>query len=177
LNHKSRTVELSLSKERPLQNKTKLQIIVFLLLLAADQWSKWWIEQQYPLFNLTVIDGFFNIVKAHNFGVAFSMFADWNHAWRTNVLLIVTSIIAVVVSIWWWKEQHKQSIESWLLMLILVGAVGNIFDRLTLGYVVDFIDWYVVWGDAAYHWPAFNIADACISVSVVLLLWRSFRKE
>jgi len=156
--------------------QTKLQIAAFTLLLVADQLSKWWIEQQYPFFSMTVIDGFFSFVKAHNYGVAFSMFADLDHAWRTNGLLIVTSLIAVVVAVWWWKELQKQSLESWLLMLILVGAAGNIYDRFTLGYVVDFIDWYIVWDGQAYHWPAFNIADACISVAVVLLLLTSFKK-
>ncbi|MDQ6980291.1 MAG: signal peptidase II [Ghiorsea sp.] len=157
--------------------RTKQQMLVFILLLTADQLSKWWIEQQYPFFHMTVIEGFFNLVKAHNYGVAFSMFADWNHAWRTNLLLGVTIGIAVVVSVWWWRERHKAGLESWLLLLILVGAAGNILDRLYLGYVVDFIDWYVVWDGKGYHWPAFNIADACISVAVVLLLIRSFKKD
>jgi len=157
--------------------QSKLQIIAFILLLAADQLSKWWIEQQYPFFHMSVIDGFFNLVRAHNYGVAFSMFADWDHAWRTNGLLVVTSLIAVAVAVWWWKEQAKKSFDSWLLMLILVGAAGNIWDRLILGYVVDFVDWYIVWDGQAYHWPAFNVADACISVAVVLLLLRSLKKE
>ncbi|HID36722.1 MAG TPA: signal peptidase II [Ghiorsea sp.] len=160
-----------------MHKQSKLQIIAFILLLAADQLSKWWIEQQYPFFHMSVIDGFFNLVRAHNYGVAFSMFADWDHAWRTNGLLVVTSLIAVAVAVWWWKEQAKKSFDSWLLILILVGAAGNIWDRLNLGYVVDFVDWYIVWDGQAYHWPAFNVADACISVAVVLLLLRSLKKE
>lgn len=160
-----------------MNTKTKQQIILFTLLLAADQWTKWWIEQQLPFFHSVVIDGFFNLVKAHNPGVAFSMFAEWDHAWRTNLLLAVTIVIAIAVSVWWWKERNKQGLDSWLLVLILVGAVGNIWDRLTMGYVVDFVDWYIVWDGKAYHWPAFNIADVCISVAVVLLLLRSFKKN
>jgi len=155
--------------------RTKQQVLVFMLLVAADQISKWWIEQQYPFFQMVVIDGFFNIVKAHNFGVAFSMFANWGNEWRTTLLLGLTSGISVAVSIWWWKESKKSHGDSWFLMLILVGAVGNIWDRLTLGYVVDFIDWFIVWDGKAYHWPAFNVADACIFVAVVLLLLRSFK--
>jgi len=158
-------------------NRTQMQLAVFTVLLAADQLSKWWIEQQMPFFHMVVIDGFFNVVKAHNFGVAFSMFADWNHEYRTTLLLGVTIGIALVVAAWWWRERHKKGIESWLFILILVGAVGNIWDRLTLGYVVDFVDWYVTWNGAAYHWPAFNIADACISIAVVLLLIFSFKKH
>lgn len=161
-----------------LRMRIKQQLSVFLLLLAADQWSKWWIEEQLPFFHTVVIDGFFNLVKAHNFGVAFSMFADWDHQWRTNMLIALTVGIAIGVAVWWWKEQGRSGGgDSWLLMLVLVGAVGNITDRMTYGYVVDFIDWYVVISGQAYHWPAFNIADICISVSIVLLIWKSFNQK
>jgi len=152
------------------------QLALFALLLAADQLSKWWIEGQQPFFHYTVIPGFFEIVKAHNFGVAFSMFADWNSAWRTNTLLGVTIGIAIAVSLWWWREKGKRGLESWLLITILAGAAGNIWDRMQLGYVVDFIDWYVRINGTEYHWPAFNVADACISVSIVLLLITSFKR-
>jgi len=156
--------------------RVQLQVALFALLLTADQLSKWWIEQQLPFFSYTVIEGYFNLVKAHNFGVAFSMFADWDSAWRTNSLLGITIGIALVVTLWWWRERNKRGLEPWLLILILTGAVGNIWDRMQLGYVVDFIDWYIRIDATEYHWPAFNIADACISVSVVLLLIAGFRK-
>jgi len=158
------------------ESRTWQQAALFALLLTADQLSKWWIEQQMPFFKMTVIPGFFDIVKAHNFGVAFSMFADWDSVWRTNLLLGVTIGIALAVVLWWWRERSRPGIESWLLILILTGAVGNIWDRMQLGYVVDFIDWYVTIDGTEYHWPAFNIADACISVSVVLMVFFSFRK-
>ncbi|HCS13064.1 MAG: signal peptidase II [Zetaproteobacteria bacterium CG06_land_8_20_14_3_00_59_53] len=150
--------------------RTWQQLALFAVLLSADQLSKAWIEQQMPFFQQTVIPGCFDLVKAHNFGVAFSMFADWSNQWRTTLLLGVTIGIAAAVSVWWWQERHRAGITSWLLVLIMAGAAGNIWDRVHLGYVVDFIDWYITWNGSAYHWPAFNIADACISVSVVLLL-------
>jgi len=156
-------------------NRTHKQIALFALLLAADQLTKWWIEQQLPFFHMTVIDGFFNIVRAHNFGIAFSMFSAWSNQWRTALLLGVTIGIAVIVLIWWLRERHARGIEPWLMVMILAGAAGNIWDRVQYGYVVDFIDWYVRFGGQEYHWPAFNIADACISVSVALLLITSFR--
>ena len=159
-----------------MNQRVQLQIALFVLLLTADQLSKWWIEQQLPFFSYAVIEGYFNLIKTHNFGVAFSMFADWNSAWRTNTLLGVTIGIALVVGIWWWRERNKRGLEPWLLILILTGAVGNIWDRMQFGYVVDFIDWYVRIDGREYHWPAFNIADACISVAVVLLLITSFKK-
>ncbi len=158
------------------KNRTWMQLTLFALLLSADQLSKWWIEQQMPFFHQTVIPGFFDLVRAHNFGVAFSLFADWSNQWRTALLLGITIGIAAAVSLWWWQERHRASITSWLLTLILAGAAGNIWDRIQLGYVVDFVDWYVKWDGTAYHWPAFNIADSCISVSVVLLLLVSMKK-
>ena len=156
-------------------NCTYKQIILFTLLLTADQLTKGWIEQQIPFFHITIIDGFFNIVKAHNFGVAFSLFADRDHRWHTMLLLGITIAIAAAVSLWWWRERKNPGLLSWLLVLILAGAAGNIWDRVQRGYVVDFIDWHIVIGGHDYHWPAFNIADSCISISVVLLLITSFR--
>ncbi len=157
-------------------NRTRKQIILFAFLVGLDQLTKGWIEQQTPFFHMTVIDGFFNIVKAHNFGVAFSLFSDWDPRWRTTLLLGITIGVAAAVSLWWWRERKNPGLLSWLLVLILAGATGNIWDRVQLGYVVDFIDWHIVIGGHDYHWPAFNIADACISVAVVLLLMTGFRR-
>ncbi len=158
-------------------SRTYKQLALFTLLVGLDQLTKWWIEQQMPFFHMTIINGFFNIVKAHNFGVAFSLFANWGYQWRTSLLLGITIGIAIAVSLWWWRERRNPGLLSWLLTLILAGAVGNIWDRVQLGYVVDFIDWHIVIGHHDYHWPAFNIADSCISVSVVLLLITSFRHK
>ncbi|HKJ83179.1 MAG TPA: signal peptidase II [Mariprofundaceae bacterium] len=157
-------------------NRTWRQIGLFALLLAADQASKWWIEQQLPFYHLKVIDGFFSIIKAHNFGVAFSMFAHWSNPWRENLLLGVTIGIAAAVFVWWLRERRDTGIVPWLLVMIMAGAAGNIWDRLYYGYVVDFLDVYIRWNGTEYHWPTFNIADSCITVAVVLLLFVSFRK-
>jgi signal peptidase II len=157
--------------------RTNKQIALFAVLLAADQISKWWIEQQQPMFHKTVIPGFFDIVRMHNFGVAFSIFAQSSSEWHTTLILGITIGIAFAVSLWWWQERHRPGIISWLLVIIMAGAAGNIWDRIQLGYVVDFVDWYVKWNGTAYHWPAFNIADSCISVSVVLLLLVSMKKK
>jgi signal peptidase II len=154
-----------------------MQVGLLILLVAADQLTKWWIAQQSLSLHITVIDGFFNIVHARNYGVAFSMFADWDHQWRTGMLIGITTGIAIAVAAWWWHERRRAGPESWLLVMILAGAIGNIWDRLQLGYVVDFVQWYVVIGGQGYYWPAFNIADSCISVAVVLLVFFSFCKQ
>ena len=155
--------------------RSQQQVGLFSVLVAADQYSKWWIQQ--PDFQaFTVIDGFLNMIRAYNPGVAFSMFADLPDSVRVWLLLGVTIAIAIAVLFWWWQERVRAGITSWLLVLILAGAVGNIWDRMQLGYVVDFVDCYVRIGGTEYHWPAFNIADACISVAVVILLVTSFKK-
>ena len=152
------------------------QVALFVLLLALDQYTKWWIEQQLPFFHYTVIDGWFDIVHMHNVGVAFSMLADWaGHGSRT--LLGLTIAIAVALLIWWLRERHRQGWTAWMLVLILAGAVGNIIDRARLGYVVDFIDWHVRFGGETYHWPAFNIADTCITLGVLGLVFQGWRQR
>ncbi len=156
--------------------RTRLQIALFALLLAADQLTKWWIQQ--PDFRpFTVVGGFFDIVRAYNTGVAFSMFADLPDEWRTGLLLGVTGGISLAMLLWWWRERRLSGPTSWLLTLILAGAAGNLLDRARLGYVVDFIDWHLRIGGVDYHWPAFNIADACISIGVAILLVTGFRKR
>jgi len=157
-------------------SRSQAQIALFALLLAADQLSKWWIQQ--PTFHpFTVIDGYFNIIRAYNTGVAFSFFADLPEYWRAYFLIGITTLIAFAVLFWWSKERSQQGLSSWLLILILAGAAGNIWDRIQLGYVVDFIQWYVVIDGKGYYWPAFNIADACISVAVAGLLLTSLIKD
>jgi len=154
-----------------------MQVALFALLLSFDQLSKWWIEQQIPFFTQTVIEGYFNLVRAHNFGVAFSVFDDWDSPWRTNLLLGVTIGIASVVTLWWWRERNNRGIEPWMLVMILAGAVGNIWDRMVLGYVVDFVDWFFITDGVDYHWPAFNMADAYISTAVVILIATSAKRS
>ncbi len=156
--------------------RTTRQIALLALLVTLDQLSKWWIEQ--PQFTpFSCIDGLFNIVRAHNPGVAFSMFADLPDSVRVGALVAVTAAIAIGVLIWWLKERQRDGITSWLLVLIMAGAIGNIWDRVQLGYVVDFLDWFVTIDGQAYHWPAFNLADSYISVAVVLLLVTGFKKS
>lgn len=156
-------------------NRTQAQVGLFGLLLAADQITKWWIQQ--PDFRpFIVIDGFFNIVRAHNTGVAFSMFSNLPSAWQTYLLLGITIGIAFIVLIWWWREKRHAGMLPWALILILTGAAGNIWDRTQQGYVVDFLDLYIRMNGHEYHWPAFNIADSCITIGVMLLLIKSIRQ-
>jgi len=158
-------------------SRVSLQLLLFAAILFLDQWSKYWIEQ--PSFtSFAVIDGFFHIIQAHNDGIAFSLFADWPDAWRVNLLVGMTSVIAVGIVIWWVQTlRQKDYFISWVLILVLAGAIGNIWDRTQLGYVVDFLLFYVEYDGEFYAYPAFNVADSSICIGVFLLVVDSFRNR
>ncbi len=114
---------------------------------------------------------FLNLTLVHNPGAAFSLLSDaggWQRWFFTGVALIVSAVI-----VWWLRRLPRE--EKWqgtALALVLGGALGNVWDRLQLGYVVDFIDVYY----RDWHWPAFNVADSAITVGAVLLIADSFRR-
>lgn len=115
---------------------------------------------------LTVIPGFFNIVLVENRGMAFGIF-NQTHSGSSYFLLLATTI-AVIGVILWFVFLAKKS-QLWLsigLGLILGGAIGNLIDRVHLGYVIDFLDFYL----SSYHWPAFNMADSAVTVGTLWLL-------
>jgi len=157
-----------------MQRRMGWQLILLVVMVILDQISKWWIEQQPDSFYLVVIPDFFNIIKAHNSGVAFSMLANLPKAWGAMLILGITIGIALSVLLWWWRGRHQQGSEGWWLILVLAGATGNILDRAQLGFVVDFIQWFIVIDGHSYVWPAFNIADSCISIAVIGLIITSF---
>jgi signal peptidase II len=121
-----------------------------------------------------VIPGFFNLTRVHNTGAAFGLLAGQASPLRTGFFLVV-SLVAMGVVLWMlYRLPPGQEVELVALSLILGGALGNVFDRVRLGEVVDFIDVYY----RSYHWPAFNVADSAISIGVLLLLYRLvFAKE
>ena len=114
----------------------------------------------------TVIGGFFNLVHVRNTGIAFSLFSD-SAPWFRDWLLPGISMVAIGVIVALLYRQGNLSRTSRIaLVLVLAGAVGNLYDRLVYGYVTDFLDLYV----GSYHWPAFNVADSAITVGAVMLL-------
>ena len=141
-----------------------------LLLIVVDQITKQWILAYYQLGDFTPITGFFNIVRAHNTGAAFSFLADaggWQRWLFTGI-----GVVATVVIVWQLHAHRGQRLLGLALASILGGAIGNVVDRLQHGYVVDFLDFY--WG--ASHFPAFNVADMAISIGAVLLVLDELRR-
>ena len=115
---------------------------------------------------LTVIPGFFNIVLVENRGMAFGIF-NQTHSGLSYFFLLATTIATICVILLFFLLAKKR--QLWLsigLALILGGAIGNLIDRVHLGYVIDFLDFYL----SGYHWPAFNMADSAVTVGTLWLL-------
>lgn len=134
-------------------------------LVVLDQVTKVWVEKNFwPGKSVPIIPGFFNLTYVLNDGMAFGMFQGRN----TLLFIVVSGIMAGMI--WWSRTLDWNKAElNILASMILSGAIGNLVDRMRLGHVIDFADFYV--GSA--HWPAFNVADSCITVSVVWIVGRT----
>jgi signal peptidase II len=140
--------------------------IITLIVFVLDQWTKGLAAEHLQYAQPVAVFPGFNLTLHHNPGIAFSMFADGAASSRW-ILSAVAAVISIVIAVWIIRVGKKASIEVVGLALILGGALGNIYDRVLLGYVIDFIDWYV----KDSHWPAFNIADSGVCVGAGLLIW------
>ena len=147
--------------------KWGLPFLVFLLVLIIDQFTKYIVTQSLMLGEpVSVLPGFFNLTLVYNPGAAFGMFRGYPDAVRRTMLCVVSVIALIVVIRFMLHEAKEDRVSQYALIGILAGAAGNIMDRIRFGAVVDFLDFY--WRH--YHWPAFNVADSCISVAVGLLV-------
>ena len=135
-----------------------------LVILVADQLTKTLILGAYQLGDATPITSFFNIVRAHNTGAAFSFLSDAG-GWQ-RWLFTGFGVAAALFILWQLRQHPEQKLFCFALASILGGAVGNVIDRMVHGYVVDFLDFY--WGRS--HFPAFNVADAAITVGAACLI-------
>jgi signal peptidase II len=145
----------------------RFHFLVALLALTLDRATKWWIGKEIPLHeNVKVIGGFFYITHVQNRGAAFSLFADSPSQWKMGLLVLFSVVALVIVLALLWRNSHSMSTTGVGLALILGGALGNLWDRLMSGRVVDFLLFYI--GD--YPWPAFNVADSAIVVGAGLLV-------
>ena len=134
------------------------------ILLLADQFTKVLIVGYYHLGDSTYVTSFFNIVRVHNSGAAFSFLAGAS-GWQ-RWFFTALGLVAAVVIIWMLKSHAGQKLFSFAMACILGGAVGNVIDRVVHGYVVDFLDFH--W--RGMHFPAFNVADSAITIGAVCLI-------
>ena len=141
-----------------------------LLLLIADQFTKVLILGYYRLGDATYVTSFFNVVRVHNTGAAFSFLASasgWQRWFFTGI-----GIAAAVFIIWMLKSHAGQKLFSFAMACILGGAVGNVIDRALHGYVIDFLDFHY----RGQHFWAFNIADSAITIGAVCLILDELRR-
>jgi signal peptidase II len=141
------------------------------LLVAADQITKLLILGNYQLGDSTYVTSFFNIVRVHNTGAAFSFLAEAG-GWQRWFFTVV-GVAASVFIVWMLRSHPGQKLFAFSLACILGGALGNVIDRLVHGYVVDFFDFHWRFLEGMFpggHFPAFNIADSAISVGAVALI-------
>ncbi len=135
------------------------------VVIGVDQWSKQLVERTLQLSEAIYCLPVFNIVRAHNRGAAFSMF-DGESGWPRWAFSILAAVVSVSLVVWLARLERRANLLGAALALILAGAIGNVIDRLRLGYVVDFLQ--VHWRE--HYFPAFNVADSAITIGAVCLL-------
>ena len=144
---------------------------ISIAVILLDQLTKYAVKQAFALHEVVEITSFFNMLLVFNKGAAFSLLADAG-GWQRGLFVA----IAIGASLWigWLLRRHA---GDWVfclaLSLILGGALGNVLDRITIGAVVDFLDFHA----AGWHWPAFNVADIAISCGAVLLVFDALRTK
>ena len=144
---------------------------IALVVLLADQFTKLLIVGSFQLGDSQTITSFFNLVRVHNSGAAFSMLSTasgWQRWFFTGIGVVATGFILYML-----RSHPSQKLFCFALALVLGGAVGNVIDRIAYGHVVDFLDFHWDWLSPVFyegHFPAFNIADSAISVGAVCLI-------
>ncbi|MEY2620237.1 MAG: hypothetical protein RIT26_57 [Pseudomonadota bacterium] len=145
------------------------------LVLVLDQLSKGWVVAQFELWHSQPVTSFFNLVRVHNEGAAFSFLSDaggWQR-WFFTAL----GVGAALFMLWLLRNHAQQKLFAFALSMLLGGAVGNVIDRLVHGHVIDFLDFHFDWLAPIFaggHFPAFNLADSAISLGAACLLLDEF---
>ena len=145
-------------------------LLIALAIVLLDQFTKVLIVGAYQLGDATRVTDFFNIVRVHNAGAAFSFLSNAGGWQRWFFTAIAT--VAVIVMLWLLKSHSRQTLFAGAITLVLGGAAGNLIDRVWHGYVVDFLDFHA----AGFHFPAFNVADSAITLGALLLIWDELRR-
>lgn len=139
------------------------------VVLVLDLSSKQWIMSHFALHQTLSLIPFFNLTYAQNPGAAFSFLAD-KDGWQRWFFALIAIVIAFLLMILMYRASARQRLINCAYALIIGGALGNLFDRVVHGAVIDFIDFYV----NGWHWPTFNLADTAICVGAVLILFDGF---
>ncbi|MFO8005370.1 signal peptidase II [Thioalkalivibrio sp.] len=147
-----------------------LALAAFVILV--DQVTKFWAERTLTLYAPVEVTGFFNLTLVYNPGAAFS-FLSAAGGWQRWVLSGIAVGVVLLIFVWLARMPRQAWLSVVSLGLILGGAIGNLVDRVRFGHVVDFLDFHY----AGLHWPAFNVADAAITVGAVCLIIATFTEQ
>ncbi|MEE4331175.1 MAG: signal peptidase II [Wenzhouxiangella sp.] len=139
------------------------------VLVVLDWWTKHLASQNLMMYRPVAVTSWLNLTLAHNEGAAFSFLAGAG-GWQRWFFTVVAIVISAVLMVWLWRLPNRSRLLPVAISLVLGGAIGNLIDRVRLGYVVDFIDVHY----SGWHWPAFNLADSVIVIGVTLLLIEGF---
>jgi signal peptidase II len=156
-----------------MNRKLLLLVAVSAPVLVLDQITKALITRSLGLHeSVVVIEGFFSLTYIRNPGAAFGVFADRTDGFRTLFFLAI-SIFAIGLLLYFLvKTSRRDRLSLIAISMLFGGALGNLVDRVRLGEVIDFFDFYV----GSYHWPAFNVADSAITIGISLLIFDTFMK-
>ena len=141
-------------------------------IVILDQLTKKIILAKMALRDVVEVTSFFDIVHLHNYGAAFSFLHNAG-GWQRYFLSAISILVSIVLPFYIKKNQHDIFLAMGLT-LVLGGAIGNLVDRLFLGYVVDFVSLHI---DDVFYWPAFNVADSAISLGVIILIYDALKKK
>jgi signal peptidase II len=143
-----------------------LWLYVSLAVIVADQLSKWAIVKYVPLYKRIRLTPFLNLTHQENEGAAFSFLADAS-GWQRWFFIVLALGIGGAIVVWLWRLRTTgQMVLSAGLALVLGGAIGNVIDRIRVGYVVDFVQVLI----AGWPFPSFNVADSAITIGAALLI-------
>ena len=142
-------------------------LLIAAAIICFDQSTKWLIVNHLMVSSVIIpITNFFNLVLTFNRGVSFGLFASTSSEGKWMLICLTSGLSCVLI---WWLYTAKSKLSVFAFGMIIGGAIGNITDRLLIGAVVDFLDFYAF----GYHWPAFNIADASICIGATVLIFES----
>ena len=154
---------------KTLQPQQLKWLVLSVLVVWLDQYSKILVVENFNLYDRVELLPIFNLTRAHNYGAAFSFLADAG-GWQRYFFTAVALIASFVFTLWLMQTKPGQKTLPIALALVLGGAIGNVYDRVSLGYVVDFLDFH--WG--MRHFPAFNVADMAITIGAGFMLLDMF---
>ena len=153
-------------------SKNAFWLLLSLLAIVIDQWTKSVAVAHLVYAQPVPVMPMLSWTLLHNYGAAFSFLSDAG-GWQRYFFTSLASVVSVIFALWLLRLPKNTVVLAAALSLILGGAIGNLIDRVTLGYVVDFI--HVYYNDS--HFPAFNIADSAITLGVILMLIDTFFLE